>query len=93
MRIEPKKCPCGCSNVILEPVCGCQCSSVRPEEAHTLATRVNRFEDVLAMLEAVALNRGEELKKGAAELVAAVKAELNGPVPDFPAYPWAQNRR
>lgn len=50
MKLYPKKCPCGCRKVILEPFCGCQCSSVDAETAHQLMVRLNAFDDLVAKL-------------------------------------------
>lgn len=51
MKLSPKLCPCGsCRKVILEPLCGCQCSSVEPAEAHEVMVKVNRFDELLMTL-------------------------------------------
>lgn len=50
MKLFPKKCPCGCKKVILEPFCGCQCSSVPAQEAHDLMVRLNAFDELRRLL-------------------------------------------
>jgi hypothetical protein len=90
VKLTPKLCPCGCGKVILDPVCGCQCSSVRPEVAHDLMVRVNAFEDLLAALEMVLLNpTSAGLRKSATRVLDAVKT-AQATKPTFEPFPWAK---
>lgn len=90
MRLDPKRCPCGCKKIILEPVCGCQCSSVQPEVAHELMVKVNSFDDLMAALEAVVLNPGSfGLHQTARAVWEGVKKQLADPA-EFPPFPWAK---
>jgi hypothetical protein len=90
MKLTPRKCPCGCKKVILEPLCGCRCSSVAPEEAREVMVKVNHHDDLVAALKTLVLNRRTPgLVKMGQDVLDAVEKELAAP-PDFPTYPWAQ---
>lgn len=73
MLIEPKYCSCGCGKVILHPI-SCK---LTPEQAHRIAVKLNRYDDIMAMLEAVLLNPTSiGLKEMATLIFEEVKAEL-----------------
>lgn len=73
MLIEPKYCPCGCGNVILHPI-SCK---LTPEQAHEIAVKLNRHDDLMACLDSILLNpTSVALRQIALNVFFKVKDEL-----------------
>jgi hypothetical protein len=90
MKLAPKLCPCGCSNVILDPVCGCQCSSVRPEVAQEMMVKVNTHADLMFVLDKLMrFPDSGEATELARKTFVRVAAELKAQ-PTFEPFPWAK---
>lgn len=85
MNLSPKQCPCGCSKVILDPVCGCQCSSVQPEVAHELAVKLKYHDELMAALEGLVADPTVQARRDARNLTRKIRKELLER-PDFPRF-------
>jgi hypothetical protein len=85
IKLTPKHCPCGCSNIILDPLCGCQCSSVQPAEAHEVMVKVNRFDELLMTLELLVHSVDDANFAAAEQVLKSVQRDLKAE-PRFEKY-------